>query len=166
MTESPSTAAATPSRTDGTITYPIRGGQVLLIEKKRGIGEGLYNGPGGKVEPGETPKQAARREVREEIATDVPAISKRGELEFVFGENHYMTVHVYRSPGVTGSPEETSEARPVWMDLDEVPYDRMWEDDRYWLPFVFEDRTFRGWFRFDADGEGLRGRHVVPDVIF
>ncbi|USZ75295.1 NUDIX domain-containing protein [Halorussus vallis] len=29
--------------------------EVLLIRKKRGLGEGLYVGPGGKVEDGETP---------------------------------------------------------------------------------------------------------------
>ncbi|MFB6133677.1 MAG: 8-oxo-dGTP diphosphatase [Halanaeroarchaeum sp.] len=164
MTAEPSVAGADSSLTHGTITFPVRDGRVLLIEKKRGIGAGLYNGPGGKVEPGETPREAARREVREEIDTDVPAISKRGEIEFVFGTDHYMTVHVYRSPGVTGSPAETPEARPVWMDVDDVAYEEMWEDDRYWLPLLFDDRTFRGWFRFDGDGTVLRGRYVVPDV--
>ncbi|MGM0398633.1 MAG: 8-oxo-dGTP diphosphatase, partial [Halobacteriota archaeon] len=135
---------------EATITYPVRDGSVLLIEKKRGIGAGLYNGPGGKVEPGESPLEAARREVREEIRATVPSLSKRGELEFVFGDDHYMTVHVYRAPEVVGVPEETPEAIPRWVDIDAIPYDQMWEDDRYWLPLLLADRTFQGWFRFDA----------------
>lgn len=151
---------------EATITYPVRDGSVLLIEKKRGIGSGLYNGPGGKVEPGESPLEAARREVREEIQVTVPTLSKRGELEFVFGDDHYMTVHVYRAPDVEGNPEETPEAKPRWVDIDAVPYDQMWEDDRYWLPLLLDDRTFQGWFRFDAAAEVLRGRYVDPDVEF
>ncbi|UWG47329.1 NUDIX family hydrolase [Halanaeroarchaeum sp. HSR-CO] len=149
---------------EATITYPVRDGSVLLIEKKRGIGAGLYNGPGGKVEPGESPVEAARREVREEIRATVPRLSKRGELEFVFGDDHYMTVHVYRAPEVDGVPEETPEAIPRWVDIDAIPYDQMWEDDRYWLPLLLADRTFQGWFRFDAAAEVLQGRYVDPDV--
>ena len=151
---------------EGTITYPVSDGRVLLIEKKRGIGAGLYNGPGGKVEDGETPREAARREVREEIRADPRSLAKAGELEFVFGDEHYMTVHVYRASGVAGTPAETAEARPVWVDLDAVPYDEMWEDDRLWLPLLLDGRTVRGWFRFDADAETMWGSHVETDVEF
>ena len=149
---------------EATITYPVTDGSVLLIEKKRGVGAGLYNGPGGKVEADESPREAARREVREEIRVHVPTLSKFGELEFVFGADHFMTVHVFRAPGVLGDPEETAEAKPCWVALDAIPYDRMWEDDRYWLPLLLAGRTFRGWFRFDGAGETLRGRFVEPDV--
>lgn len=41
-----------------------RNGKVLLGLKKKGFGQGYYNGFGGKVEPGETIVQAAEREVR------------------------------------------------------------------------------------------------------
>jgi hypothetical protein len=33
-------------------------------------------------------------------------------------------------------PRETREAKPVWYDLGALPFDRMWEDDRYWLPLI------------------------------
>lgn len=157
---------ATTSDQEATIVYPVTGGRVLLIEKRRGVGAGLYNGPGGKVEPGETSREAALREVREEIRADVPDLTKYGELEFVFGDDHFMTVHVFRAPGVTGEPAATDEARPRWVPLDEVPYDRMWADDRYWLPYVFDRRRFRGWFRFDDAGESIQGWAVEPDATF
>ena len=41
-----------------------KNGRVLLGLKKKGFGQGYYNGFGGKVEPGETIVQAAQREVR------------------------------------------------------------------------------------------------------
>ena len=37
-----------------TIMFVIKDGQILLIEKKRGLGAGKINGPGGKIDPGET----------------------------------------------------------------------------------------------------------------
>ena len=50
-----------------TLCYLLKDDEVLLIRKKRGIGAGKINGPGGKVDPGETPLEAAVRETREEV---------------------------------------------------------------------------------------------------
>lgn len=59
-----------------TLVLPNRGRQYLLGLKKRGFGEGKYNGFGGKVEQGETIRQAAIRELQEEVdrAKTVPSI--------------------------------------------------------------------------------------------
>lgn len=45
--------------------------QILLAMKKRGFGEGKWNGAGGKVEAGETIVQAASRELREETGIEI-----------------------------------------------------------------------------------------------
>ncbi len=37
-----------------TLLFVIKEGQILLIRKKRGLGAGKINGPGGRLEPGET----------------------------------------------------------------------------------------------------------------
>lgn len=141
---------------DATLCFPVTDGEILLIKKKRGIGEGLYNGPGGKVEGGETPREAARREVREEIRADVSELAKLGELAFEMAGDPFMFVHVYRSPGVIGEPAETPEARPEWFDVEEIPYDEMWPDDRYWLPQLLEGHTFEGTFRFGESEHDLQ----------
>jgi 8-oxo-dGTP diphosphatase len=36
------------------LCFVTRGDEVLLIHKKRGLGAGKINGPGGRIEPGET----------------------------------------------------------------------------------------------------------------
>jgi 8-oxo-dGTP diphosphatase len=47
--------------------------RVVLIEKNRPEWQaGLLNGPGGKIEPGETTLEAIRREFREEAGLDIP----------------------------------------------------------------------------------------------
>ena len=46
-------------------------GKILLIHKKTGLGAGLINAPGGRVEKGETPKAAAVRETYEEVGLKV-----------------------------------------------------------------------------------------------
>lgn len=49
------------------------GNQLLLVQRKNAsFGDGLYSLVGGKVEQGETAKQAVRREVREETTLDIP----------------------------------------------------------------------------------------------
>jgi 8-oxo-dGTP diphosphatase len=41
------------------LLFVIRGGQALLIRKKRGLGAGKINAPGGRIEAGESPEEAA-----------------------------------------------------------------------------------------------------------
>lgn len=136
-----------------TLCFPIDGDRVLLIEKKRGPGAGLYNAPGGKIEPGETPQESAIRETREETGISVHALGKCGELRFVFGDDPFSFVHVFRATGFEGPPRETDEARPEWFDRDALPYDRMWDGDRYWVPRVLDDEPFEGTVWFDDGGD-------------
>ncbi|PSP55844.1 8-oxo-dGTP diphosphatase [Halobacteriales archaeon QS_1_67_19] len=130
-------------------------GAVLLIRKKRGLGEGKLVGPGGKVEGDETPCECVVREVEEEIGVTPRAPEKVGEFEFVFGEGPEMFVHVFRTEEFEGVLEESEEADPAWFDFGSVPYDEMWEDDRYWMPHLFAGERFAGRFRFDAEGDEL-----------
>ena len=52
------------------ILFVLDGDQILLIDKKRGLGHGKVNGPGGRLEPGESAYQAAVRETREEVGLE------------------------------------------------------------------------------------------------
>ena len=46
------------------LCFVMRDGKILLIRKKRGLGAGKINGPGGRLEPGETALAAAIRETQ------------------------------------------------------------------------------------------------------
>ncbi|WP_435151790.1 8-oxo-dGTP diphosphatase [Haladaptatus sp. DFWS20] len=149
-----------------TLCYPICDERVLLIRKKRGLGEGKFVGPGGKVEDGETPRETTVREVEEEIQVSVTDPTKVGEFEFVFGDEPKMFVHVFRAEEFAGKPRETPEADPQWFDFENVPYDEMWEDDRLWMPYLFSGETFSGRFRFDSDGEEMIAHELETGVDF
>lgn len=125
--------------------------RLLLIEKKRGLGAGKVNGPGGRIEPGETPEEAAIREVQEEVHLTPDALSKRAELSFVFTDGYSLHCHVFVAHRHEGTPEETDEAAPFWCDAEEIPYDRMWADDHLWLPSVLSGQYVIGRFIFDGD---------------
>jgi 8-oxo-dGTP diphosphatase len=129
-----------------TLLFVVQPGRVLLMHKKRGLGAGKINGPGGKCEPGETPRACAIRETAEELCIDVAEPEYRGELRYL--DTSFEPIHgfVYVSRDFTGTPTETDEARPEWFPLDAIPYGRMWADDRMWLPWVLEGESMRAAF--------------------
>lgn len=145
-----------------TLMFVVRDDQVLLIEKKRGLGAGKVNGPGGKIDPGETPLQAVVRETQEELHVTPLAPVKLGELWFVMSDSPDILCHVFRAEDFTGTPTETDEAVPLWTPTGAIPYRRMWEDDRQWLPLLLENRTFHG--RFIFEGERLLWSEINTDL--
>lgn len=134
-----------------TLVFVVVDNRVLLIRKKRGLGAGKINGPGGKLEKGETPVQCAIREVQEELGISIGEPAGRGELRFQFIDGYSIHVHVYLSDSFTGNPIETDEAIPLWFDLSEIPYEEMWADDIIWLPRILNGDCVNGSFVFDGD---------------
>ena len=125
--------------------------QLLLIRKKRGLGAGKINAPGGKLEPGETALEAAIRETREEVGVTPLGLAQRGELSFQFTDGYSLHCAVFLADDLHGEPIETAEASPFWVAVDAVPYDQMWEDDQHWLPHLLAGKAFTGFFTFDGD---------------
>ncbi len=125
---------------------------MLLIRKKSGFGAGKVNGIGGKVEPGETPEEAARREVLEEVGVRIVDVDNAGLLYFYSsGSEPDWIVHVFRAYSFEGRPLSTVEADPVWVPLKSIPFGEMWEDDRHWLPHVLAGYAVEGHFYFDEN---------------
>jgi 8-oxo-dGTP diphosphatase / 2-hydroxy-dATP diphosphatase len=123
---------------------------VLLGMKKRGFGEGRWNGFGGKLEEGETVEEAAVREMQEEVGIVPTKMQKVGILEFAFeSEPKVLEVHVFKVTSYEGEPTESEEMCPQWFTFGEVPFARMWADDKYWFPYLQTEKLFKGRFLFD-----------------
>ena len=146
-------------RERATLCFLIQDGQILLIRKKRGLGAGKINGPGGRIEPGEEPHECAVRETSEEVGLTPLNVQNRGELHFQFADGYSLHCAVFVAHDFTGDLIETDEALPIWTPLDSIPYDEMWADDIHWLPGVIAGGTFRGYFHFD--GEKMLSKHLL-----
>jgi 8-oxo-dGTP diphosphatase len=138
-------------RERATLVFVIDGGKVLLIRKKRGLGAGKINGPGGRIEPGESAEACAVREVKEELDVVPVGVSHRGELSFQFVDGFSIHAEVFVATACEGEPRETEEAVPLWCPLGDIPYSEMWADDAIWFPLLLAGKCFTGRFVFDGD---------------
>ncbi|NXM49842.1 8ODP triphosphatase, partial [Gymnorhina tibicen] len=146
-----------------TLVLVVQPSRVLLGMKKRGFGAGLWNGFGGKVQPGESIEEAARRELLEESGLTVDTLQKMGQITFEFvGNSELMDVHIFRADNFHGEPTESEEMRPQWFQLDEVPFHHMWPDDSYWFPLLLQRKLFRGYFKFQGQDTILE--HSLKEV--
>jgi 8-oxo-dGTP diphosphatase len=134
-----------------TLTFVVSGARMLLIRKKRGLGAGKINAPGGRLNAGESWRDGAVREVEEELRVTPIDPIYLGENRFQFVDGYSIHVAIFRATAITGVPTETDEAIPMWCDLARLPYEEMWEDDPLWLPHVIDSRRFFGRFVFDGD---------------
>jgi len=140
--------------------------QVLLGRKKTGLGAGKIVGLGGHVEPGESPVQAAAREVKEESGIHVApeALAEVAHVTFWFPlRRHWnMDAWIYTSADWSGEATETEEIMPRWFPVTGLPLDRMWDDARYWLPRVLGGERIRAVFTYADDCETVVEASLVP----
>ena len=138
-------------------------GQVLLQYKARGFGKGKWNGPGGKLEPGESVEGSVRREVLEETELVLGKIEERAYLEFVFEgkEEWNMKSYVYVCEDFSGEPVNTGEGELKWFNLEDVPLHKMWDDDKIWFMRALRDKEFMKMrFYFNPEGKLLRYNNI------
>lgn len=129
-----------------------RDDEILLAMKKRGFGEGRWNGVGGKVEAGESIEEAMIRETQEEIDVTPIIYEKVADIrfdEYFKGEPTLMHVHVYFATDWVGEPTESEEMAPKWFEIDQIPYTDMWSDDPFWLPHVLHGEKISADFKLD-----------------
>jgi mutator protein MutT len=139
-----------------TLLFLVRGNEVLLAMKKRGFGEGKWNGIGGKVDEGESILDALVRECQEEIG--VTPLEYKKSAEILFDEFHnqirkQLRVYVFTCDMWRGKPVESEEMKPKWFAKDSLPYDQMWADDPYWLPKILDGKKLLCKFKLSENGK-------------
>ncbi len=142
-----------------TLSFLFKDGQILLAMKKRGFGDGKWNGYGGKVEEGESIEEGAIREIKEEgnVKVQKEDLENVGVIDFYFSDKpeYNQRVYIYKILKWEGRPEETEEMKPEWFYFDKIPFDKMWVGDDQWLKRVIKGEKVFGEIHFDEEGKKL-----------
>ena len=139
-----------------TLCLTLKNDKILLGMKKRGFGEGRWNGFGGKIEEGETIIEAAIREMKEESGLIAEELEEIGITTFQFLDTgKILEVHIFNVLKYSGEMIETEEMRPQWFNLNEIPFESMWPDDIYWMPLFLKGNKFKGEFVFEDNDKLL-----------
>jgi len=100
--------------------YCIKDNKVVAIRYKKGHHkEGYYDMPGGKIEDGELPEEAAIREIKEETGIDANNPIHKGKLIVDAPEKQYE-LEVFVVYEINGEPEETEENTSEWLEINEL----------------------------------------------
>ena len=148
-----------------TLLYIVKDGKVLLGEKLRGFGKGLYNGVGGKVQEGEQIIEGMLRETKEEFGVFPKNYRHMGNIfydEFKDGEKIYYDTSIFIADDYEGDLQTTDEMRPEWFDIENLPYSQMFGDDVYWLKEVLNGKRINAKFCFD-NSFNLINKYIVFD---
>lgn len=138
------------------LLFLVKDDQVLLALKKRGFGVNRFNGVGGKVEQNESIEQAMIRESIEEISIKPINFEQVAILdfdEFYKGEPSLIRVHVFIATKWKGEPAESEEMAPKWFNINEIPFEKMWPDDIYWLNDVLNGKKLTAKFKLDENDQ-------------
>lgn len=137
-----------------TLLLVIKNNKILLALKLRGFGVGKYNGVGGKQEQGESVEETMLRETFEEIGivpTNYCQVAEIDFEEYVKEEKQLTNMNVFIAYDYNGTPVESDEMSPCWFDLENIPYDKMFKDDKLWLPYVLQGKKIKAHFVYDKD---------------
>lgn len=138
-----------------TLCFLHTSSDILLAMKKVRFGAGKLNEVGGHVEDGETVEQAIVRETFEEIGVSINEenLEKVAILHFAFDTKPEWNqeCHVFLTSEWEGEPTESEEMSPEWYSKDDLPFEKMWEDDKHWLPKVLAGERIRAHFSFDEN---------------
>lgn len=152
---------------EATLCFPLRGTpvrEILLGYKKRGFAAGKYGGFGGKIEPHESPLEAALRELEEETgiraASEDTAAMGRLTFYFPYKPEWSQIVHLFTLWRWQGECKESEEMAPAWFPVEKIPYGAMWHDCLFWLPLTIQGRPVVAEFVFSADNEKVEQSHI------
>ncbi len=98
-------------------------GQLLAVHLNKEKPEGVWVMPGGKLEDGESARECAIREAKEELGVEIEPIKIVGICEVDYGDNNIWLFIYYSAKIVSGTPvpqEENKTLDVKYIDLQQI----------------------------------------------
>ena len=141
-----------------TLCYMERGGEYLMLhrtKKENDENRDKWIGVGGKFEPGESPEDCLRREVREETGLTLTHWRYRGLVTFVSDVWPCEYMHLFTATGWTGHIHECSEGVLEWLHKDALAALPQWVGDKIFLDLIQQPDTPFFSLKLQYQGETL-----------
>ena len=131
------------------------------VKKENDMHEGKWNGLGGKFEAGESPEDCVIREIKEESGLDIHNPILKGFITFpAFDGFDDWYVFVYKVTEYSGELIESNEGNLEWIDSDKLLDLPLWDGDKIFIPWVFQEKIFSAKFIYKD------GKLVSHDICF
>ena len=104
----------------------LRNGAYFATQRGYGEFEGMWEFPGGKIEPGESREVALKREIQEELGVDIAIENLLCTTEYDYPSFH-LTMHCYLCSIASGEIELREHKSALWLTSDRLK-------DVAWLP--------------------------------
>ena len=104
----------------------IKGDKIFATQRGYGDFKDWWEFPGGKMELGETPEDALKREIREELSTEISVDEFLCTVEYDYPKFH-LTMHCYLCSLLTEALHLNEHEAAKWLTKDEL-------DSVKWLP--------------------------------
>ncbi len=153
------------------VGFLFDGEDVILGLRKKvsfGLGENLISGIGGKVGDikgleNESLEDALIREFKEEVKVVPKEFKEIGKIKFIFPKKPKWNqlVHAYLITQCEGEPQETEVIKPLSFKVDKLPFSRMWDDNKFWVPSLLEGRAFNAEFTYSDNNKQVDSLSIV-----
>ena len=139
-----------------TLCYVQKDNRTLMLyrnKKENDYHEGKWNGLGGKFEIGESPEDCAIREIKEEAGLTVKNLYMKGFITFpLFDGKDDWHVFLFVIDKFEGELINSPEGELEWIDNDKLWEINLWEGDKIFIPWLFQDKFFSAKFNY-VDGK-------------
>jgi 8-oxo-dGTP diphosphatase len=129
------------------------------VKKENDYHEGKWNGLGGKLELGESPEDCVIREIKEEAGLTIKNLKMHGFITFPnFDEVDDWYVFIFTAEDFEGNLIDSPEGNLKWISNDELTSLNLWDGDRIFLEWLFQNRFFSAKFIYE---NGKYKNHTV-----
>ena len=97
----------------------VRDGEVFCTQRGYGEWQGWWEFPGGKMEAGESPQEALRREIREELDAEIEVGALLETVEWDY-PNFHLTMHCFWCALQSDSLSLKEHQAAAWLNADNL----------------------------------------------